>query len=72
MTNSDLSNYIANRFNDIVISGHAIAVRLRRDVVGATPLQIRTAIESMSRLNPGHFKGSLEYEEIAGVSCVRR
>ncbi len=69
MTNSDLSNYIANRFNDAVISGHAIAVRLRRDVVGATPQQIRTAIEGVSRLNPGHFNGSLDYEDIGGVKC---
>ncbi len=69
MANSDLSNYIANRFNDVVISGHAIAVRLRRDVVGATPQQIRTAIEGVSRLNPGHFSGSLDYEVISGVKC---
>ena len=69
MANSDLSNYIANRFNDVVISGHAIAVRLRRDVVGATPQQIRTAIEGVSRLNPGHFSGSLDYDVIGGVKC---
>ena len=69
MTNSDLSKYISNRFNDVVISGHSIAVKLRREVVGATPQQIRTAIESLSRLNPGHFRGSLEYDEIAGVQC---
>ena len=69
MANSDLSNYIANRFNDVVISGHAIAVRLRRDVVGPTPQQIRSAIEGVSRLNPGHFRGSLDYEEIGGVKC---
>lgn len=69
MTNSDLSKYIANRFNDIVVSGHAIAVRLRREVVGATPQQIRTAFEGVSRLNPGHFSGSMEYVSIAGVKC---
>ena len=69
MPNSNLSNYLANRFNDVVISGHAMAVRLRRDVVGATPQQIRTAIEGVSRLNPGHFNGSLDYEEIGDVKC---
>ena len=69
MANLDLSNYIANRFNDVVISGHAIAVRLRRDVVGATPQQIRTAMDGVSRLNPGHFSGSLDYEEIGDVKC---
>ena len=69
MTNTDLSNYIANRFNDVVVSGHAIAVRLRREVVGATPQQIRSAFEGVSRLNPGHFSGSLEYVSIAGVKC---
>lgn len=69
MAKTDLSNYIANRFNDVVISGHAIAVRLRRDVVGATPQQIRTAIDGVSRLNPGHFSGSMDYVEIAGVRC---
>lgn len=69
MTNTDLSNYIANRFNDVVVSGHAIAVRLRREVVGATPQQIRNAFEGVSRLNPGHYSGSLEYVELDGVKC---
>ena len=69
MANTDLSNYIANRFNEIVISGHAIAVRLRRDVVGATPQQIRAAFDGVSRLNPGHFRGSMDMEEIGGVKC---
>jgi monoterpene epsilon-lactone hydrolase len=69
MTKSDLSNYIANRFYDVVISGHAIAVKIRREVVGATPQQIRTAIEGLSRMNPGLFGGSLSYSKIAGIKC---
>jgi acetyl esterase/lipase len=69
MTKTDLSNYIANRFYDVVVSGHAIAVKLRRDVVGATPQQIRTAVEGLSRMNPGVFGGSLNYTEISGVNC---
>lgn len=69
MTKSDLSNYISNRFYDVVISGHAIAVKLRREVVGATPQQIRIAVEGLSRMNPGVFGGRLNYTEIADTTC---
>ena len=47
MANTDLSNYIANRFNEIVIFGHAIALRLRRDVVGATPQEDRRRLREL-------------------------
>lgn len=69
MSSTDLSTYINNRFSEIVISGNAIALRLRRDVIGATPQQIRTAVEGVSRLNPGVWGGVLDYEEFGGVRC---
>ena len=68
-TLSNIQDFIARRFDDVVISGHSVAVRIRREVVGATPKQIRTAIEGISRLNPGKFGGNLNYVDIAGVKC---
>ena len=65
----NISDFIARRFDDVVISGHAVAIRLRREIVGVTPKQIRTAIEGISRLNPGRFGGNLRFEQIAGVKC---
>ena len=64
-----IQEFIARRFDSAVISGHAVAVRLRREVVGATPQQIRMAIEGLARLNPGNFAGNLNYTVIAGVKC---
>ena len=46
-----------------------MALKLRRDVIGATPQQIRNAVEGISRLNPGVWGGSLSYEEYGGVRC---
>ncbi|PCJ81450.1 MAG: hypothetical protein COA49_04980 [Bacteroidetes bacterium] len=68
-SNSSILNFIGRRFDDVVISGNAVAIRLRRELVGATPQQIRIAIEGMSRLNPGRFGGNLEYREIEGIRC---
>ena len=68
-SNSSILNFIGRRFDDVVISGNAVAIRLRRELVGATPQQIRGAIEGMSRLNPGRFGGNLDYKEIEGVRC---
>ena len=65
----NISEFIARRFDDVVITSHAVAIRLRREIVGATPQQIRTGLEGISRLNPGRFGGSLRFEEIAGVNC---
>lgn len=66
---TNIQEYIANRFDAAVISGHSVAVRLRREVVGASPKQIRAAIEGLSRLNPGNFAGNLSYTSISGVKC---
>ena len=68
-TRLNISDFIARRFDDVVISGHAVAIRLRREIVGVTPKQIRVGIEGLSRLNPGRFGGSLSFEDIAGVKC---
>ena len=65
----NISDFIARRFDDVVISGHAVAIRLRREIVGVTPHQIRAGVEGLSRLNPGRFGGSLHFEQIAGVKC---
>jgi len=65
----NISDFIARRFDDVVISGHAVAIRLRREIVGVTPHQIRAGVEGLSRLNPGRFGGSLRFEQIAGVKC---
>jgi len=65
----NISDFIARRFDDVVISGHAVAIRLRREIVGVTPHQIRAGVEGLSRLNPGRFGGSLHFEQIAGVNC---
>jgi acetyl esterase/lipase len=65
----NISDFIARRFDDVVISGHAVAIRLRREIVGVTPKQIRAGVEGLSRLNPGRFGGSLRFEQIAGVKC---
>ena len=65
----NIADFIARRFDDVLISSHAVAIRLRREIVGATPQQIRTGLEGISRLNPGRFGGSLRFEEIAGVNC---
>lgn len=62
MSSTDLLTYL-NR------SGNAVALKLRRDVIGATPLQIRNAVEGISRLNPGVWGGTLSYEEYGGVKC---
>ncbi|MDE0722261.1 MAG: hypothetical protein OSB28_03025, partial [Flavobacteriales bacterium] len=66
---TNIQEFIASRFDAAVISGHSVAVRLRREVVGATPQQIRVAIEGLARLNPGNFAGNLNYTMIAGVKC---
>ena len=66
---TNIQEFIARRFDAAVISGHSVAVRLRREVVGATPQQIRVAIEGLARLNPGNFAGNLNYIMIAGVKC---
>jgi acetyl esterase/lipase len=68
-TLTNIQEFIARRFDSAVMSGNAIAVRLRREVVGATPQQIRVAIEGLARLNPGNFIGNLNYTIIAGVKC---
>ena len=46
-----------------------MALKLRRDVIGASPLQIRNAVEGISRLNPGVWGGTIRYEENGGVRC---
>ena len=66
---TNIQEFIASRFDAAVISGHSVAVRLRREVGGATPQQIRVAIEGLARLNPGNFAGNLNYTMIAGVKC---
>lgn len=66
---TNIQEFISRRFDDAVISGHAVAVRLRREVVGVTPQQIRVAVEGLSRLNPGNLGGNLNYIHIAGVKC---
>ena len=66
---TNIQEFIASRFDAAVVSGHSVAVTLRREVVGATPQQIRVAIEGLARLNPGNFAGNLHYTMIAGVKC---
>lgn len=46
-----------------------MALKLRRDVIGATPQQIRNAVEGISRLNPGVWGGTLSYKEYGGIRC---
>jgi len=69
MNKSDLTKFIATRFDGVIVSGNAVATRIRREFIGVSPQQIRIAIESLSRMNPGSFGGSLRYETIAGVNC---
>lgn len=69
MNKSNLTKLIASRFDGVVVSGNAVATRIRREFLGVSPQQIRLAIESVSRINPGSFGGSLRYETIAGVKC---
>ena len=69
MNRTDLTKFIATRFDGVVVSGNAVATHLRREFIGISPQQIRLAIEGLSRMNPGSFGGSLRYETIAGVRC---
>ena len=67
MAKGELIKFISSKVGELVISGHSIAVKFRRDFIGATPNHIRKALEGVSKLNPGHHKGSLTYKKFNGV-----
>lgn len=50
-------------------ASHQFGRMVRRDVVGMTPEQIRTTLDAVARLYPGHFNVAFERVEVAGVPC---
>lgn len=50
---------------------HSLGRFLRRDVVGLTPVQIRVALDSLSRLYPGPADVNFSYQEMNGMQVAR-
>lgn len=50
-------------------ASHQFGRMVRRDVVGMTPEQIRTTLDAVARLYPGHFNVAFERTNVAGVPC---
>lgn len=50
-------------------ASHQFGRMVRRDVVGMTPEQIRTTLDAVARLYPGHFNVAFERTKVAGVPC---
>lgn len=48
---------------------HQFGRMVRRDVVGMTPEQIRTTLDAVARLYPGHFNVVFERTLVGGIPC---
>ena len=52
-------------------ASHQLGRIVRRDVVGMTPEQIRTSLDGLARLYPGHFNVAFERTAINGIPCAK-